>query len=107
MYLQGERRTTHLQCLTYASLDYKGVHSIRGWEVLKTLRANGIFAKLEKCEFGIDTVEFLGYIVSPNGISIDSRRFTTITEGPTPRTVKQVQSFLGFTVVLSGTTVPS
>ena len=65
-------------------------------EVLEALQETGLFAKLEKCEFSVDTVEFLGFIVNPTGITMDPNRVTTVTEWPTPASVKDIQSFLGF-----------
>ena len=45
-------------------------------EVLEALRTHRLFAKLEDCEFSIDTVEFLGYIISPKytSQSVSSQR---------------------------------
>lgn len=49
----------------------------------------------EKCEFFKKEVSFLGFIVSVNGIRMDPEKIQSITEWPTPRTVKDVQAFLG------------
>jgi hypothetical protein len=38
----------------------------------------------------------LGYIVSPEGISIDQKRVKTISEWPKPRTVRDIRVFIGF-----------
>ena len=65
-------------------------------EVLRRLRANSLFAKLEKCEFGVDTTNFLGFIISPDGLKMDDAKVQVIRDWPTPRKVKDVQSFLGF-----------
>src|SRR6201996_6108097 len=65
-------------------------------EVLRRLRAAGLFASLKKCVFDVDTVEFLGYIISPEGLSMDPSKVKAIQDWPTPRKVKDVQSFLGF-----------
>jgi len=40
-------------------------------EVLIALRKYSLFTKLEKCEFSINTIELLGFIISPKGIIID------------------------------------
>ena len=55
-------------------------------EVLHHLQLHGLFAKPEKCEFHSDSVEYLGYRLSPEGFS----------DWPEPRKVKDIQSFLGF-----------
>lgn len=65
-------------------------------EVLRRLRANDLYCKPEKCEFHATTIEYLGFIVSPNGIFMDARKVETITTWPEPKRVKEVQSFLGF-----------
>ena len=65
-------------------------------EVLRRLRANGLFAKPEKCDFYCERIEFLGYILSPEGLTMDQAKVQTILDWPEPRRVKDVQSFLGF-----------
>ena len=39
---------------------------------------------------------FVGFLVSKSGIGMDPAKVATILEWPTPTTVKEVQSFLGF-----------
>jgi len=65
-------------------------------EVLRHLRLHGLFAKLEKCEFHSDSVEYLGYCLSPEGLTMSLDKIQTISNWPEPRKVKDVQSFLGF-----------
>src|SRR6204780_654758 len=65
-------------------------------EVLCRLRQHGLFAKPEKCEFYKEKVEFLGYILSPEGLTMDPAKIQTIMDWPEPRRVKDIQSFLGF-----------
>jgi len=65
-------------------------------EVLRRLRLHKLFAKPEKCEFHSDSVEYLGYRLSPNGLTMSPDKITTICDWPEPRKVKDIQSFLGF-----------
>lgn len=65
-------------------------------EVLRRLRAHKLFASVKKSEWHKDTVEYLGYILSPEGLRMAEDKVKTIREWPTPRKVKDVQSFLGF-----------
>src|SRR5882724_1376465 len=65
-------------------------------EVLRRLRHNGLFAGINKCTFHADSVEYLGYILSPTGLSMDPAKVQTIQDWPEPRKVKDIQSFLGF-----------
>ena len=65
-------------------------------QVLARLRSKNLFVKLEKCQFHTDTTEFLGFIISPKGISMDPKKVEAITSWPTPTCQKDVMSFLGF-----------
>jgi len=65
-------------------------------EVLHRLRLHGLFAKPEKCEFHSDSVEYLGYHLSPEGLTMSPDKIQTISDWPEPRKVKDIQSFLGF-----------
>jgi len=65
-------------------------------EVLCRLWLHGLFAKPEKCEFHSDSVEYLGYCLSPEGLTMAPDKIQTISNWPEPRKVKDIQSFLGF-----------
>ena len=66
-------------------------------EVLQRLRANDLHAKPEKCSFHVDSVEYLGVIISPDGVAMDPTKVQAILDWPTLRSIKELQSFLGFT----------
>ncbi|WVZ97508.1 hypothetical protein U9M48_043035 [Paspalum notatum var. saurae] len=63
--------------------------------VFDALRAAHLFANMEKCIFCTQRDSFLGYVVTPQGIEVDSSKIATIQEWPTPTTVTQIRSFLG------------
>jgi hypothetical protein len=65
-------------------------------EVLRRLAANQLFCKLSKCSFHTETVDYLGLVISPRGISMEEKKVQAVKEWPTPQSVKQIQSFLGF-----------
>ena len=65
-------------------------------EVLTRLRTFGLYANPKKCKFWKKEVEYLGFIVRTDCVAMDPRRITAIEDWPTPRTLKDVQSFLGF-----------
>ena len=46
--------------------------------VLKRLREHGLYANLEKCSFDCNQVEFLGYVISSEGISMDPTKVQTV-----------------------------
>jgi hypothetical protein len=52
--------------------------------------------KVLKCEFYTDRMKYLGYIISPMGMSIDIEKVRAMAEWREPTNMKGVQSFLGF-----------
>ena len=65
-------------------------------EVLHRLHKHGLYAKPEKCEFHMDTTEYLGYCLSPTGLTMAQNKVNIIGDWPEPQKVKDIQSFLGF-----------
>ena len=65
-------------------------------EVLKHLCKTGLYAKAEKCEFHSESVEYLGYILSPSGLTMSDDKIKIIQDWPEPKKVKDIQSFLDF-----------
>ena len=63
--------------------------------MLQKLREHRYYAKFSKCEFWLDKVNFLGHVISAEGISVDPERVRTIQEWAPPKNVKQLRSFLG------------
>jgi len=64
--------------------------------VLKKLQENDLFANLDKCTFEATEVDYLGMIITENQIKMDPAKLEGIKDWPSPTTVKQVRSFLGF-----------
>ena len=54
-----------------------------------------MYAKRSKCAFGCLEVEFLGHIISGNGVSTNPRKTATMEAWPTPTFVKALKGFLG------------
>ncbi|KAK1681425.1 hypothetical protein QYE76_042273 [Lolium multiflorum] len=69
------------------------VHHVR--EVLCILRHEKLYANLPKCTFAQNKLVFLGFVVSANGIEVDSSKVEAIHNWPTPTNVGQVRSFHG------------
>ena len=65
-------------------------------EILKQLHRLGLYTKAEKCEFHSDSMEYLGYILSPSGLTMSDAKVKTIQEQLEPKKIKNIQSFLGF-----------
>ena len=64
--------------------------------VLGALETNSLYAKLEKCEFGKDEVEFLGHIVGKGGrIRTDPSKTRAIADMARPKSLYEVRKFYG------------
>jgi hypothetical protein len=50
---------------------------------------------LEKISFGMDRVQYLGYIVDQHGVHVDLAKIQVIRDWPAPTTLTELQSFLG------------
>src|ERR1700709_430692 len=59
-------------------------------EVLERLQQHQLFVNLEKCEFDTEKVEFLGFVISLEGVAMESSRVTAIQDWPTPRNAREV-----------------
>jgi hypothetical protein len=64
---------------------------------LETLRQNSLFAKLSKCKFACLEVEYLGHIVSAQGVCADPSKIKVMVDWPFPKTLKALRGFLGLT----------
>ena len=61
---------------------------------MKLIREHQLYAKLSKCDFYRDRIQYLGHIISEEGISVDPEKIETIMNWPTPRNVTDVISFM-------------
>ncbi|KAL0164214.1 hypothetical protein M9458_039967, partial [Cirrhinus mrigala] len=64
--------------------------------VLQRLIQHKLFAKEEKCQFHQESIAFLGYVISPEGVAMDESKVNAVRNWPRPRTLKELQRFLGF-----------
>ncbi|CAI7842873.1 unnamed protein product [Closterium sp. NIES-53] len=64
--------------------------------VFKILSENRLSTKASKCEFLQDGLEFLGHIISAEGVEIDPKKIATIQAWHALTNLTELQSFLGF-----------
>jgi transposase InsO family protein len=72
------------------------VFSLSLYEINQALSKAGLHLKPEKCEFHVQTVKYLGVILTPTGIQMDPAKVEAVKEWPLPQHLKDVQAFLGF-----------
>jgi hypothetical protein len=66
-------------------------------QVLSLLEKNQFYAKLSKCSFGKEEVEYLGHVISREGVKVDPDKIKAITEWPKPKNISKLRGFLGLT----------
>ena len=64
-------------------------------QVRTTLRKENLYANQKKCNFLTHRITFLGFIVTPDGVSADPEKIKSIVEWPIPKTVHDIHSFHG------------
>ncbi|KAM4066787.1 reverse transcriptase (RNA-dependent DNA polymerase) [Hirsutella rhossiliensis] len=65
-------------------------------KVLRALQNAKLLVEPEKSKFHTQEVDFLGHTISPGEIRMQQDKINSVKEWPTPKNVKDVQSFLGF-----------
>jgi hypothetical protein len=65
--------------------------------VLQKLEEHHLFLKPEKCTFEQNSIEFLGVVVNNGSVQMDDYKIAKVKTWQTPKTVTEVQKFLGFT----------
>ena len=66
-------------------------------EVLLVLANNKLVANEKKCQFAQTKVDYLGHIISKEGVAVDPSKVASVTQWPVPKNVKGVRGFLGLT----------
>ncbi|GJX86993.1 putative CCCH-type zinc finger family protein [Tanacetum coccineum] len=67
-------------------------HLRQNFEVLSNQK---LYVNLKKCEFMTHCLVFLDYVISNEGIHVDTNKIDAITSWPTPATIHKVRSFHG------------
>ena len=79
--------------LIYSKTKEDHLHHLR--LVCQTLRENSLYANPKKCEFMTTRVIFLGFVVTPKGVSADLEKVRAIVEWHVPASIHDVRSFHG------------
>jgi hypothetical protein len=62
--------------------------------VLQILREHQFYAKFSKCKFWLDSVEFLGHVISKEGIVVNPSKVQSVLEWNSPKNAKEIRGFL-------------
>lgn len=71
-------------------------HEAHVRKVLQRLKDAGLQADIVKSEFHVMKTKYLGFIISTDGVAVDPAKIAVIKNWKAPKTVKGIQSFLGF-----------
>ncbi|XP_070057403.1 uncharacterized protein [Nicotiana tomentosiformis] len=63
--------------------------------VLQTFHQHKLYAKFSKCEFWLESVTFLGHVVSSEGIKVDPQKIAAVKNWQRPTTPTEIRNFLG------------
>jgi len=80
--------------LIYTQTEEEHVELVR-W-VLKKLSEHGLCVNIDKCIFNVPEVEFVGFQIGTQGVQMSQKQVEDILNWPAPRSVKEVQKFIGF-----------
>ena len=79
--------------IVYSKTVSEHFHPLR--EVLTLLRAAGVSLKISKCAFFDEEVEYLGHVVKPGRLEMQSRNTDAIRRARPPTNITELRSFLG------------
>nr|XP_045090196.1 uncharacterized protein LOC120962006 [Aegilops tauschii subsp. strangulata] len=65
--------------------------------VLTTLRQHQLYAKFSKCTFAQSSINYLGHVISAEGVATESDKTEAIQNWPQPSSQTELRAFLGLT----------
>ena len=104
MYLMNNILSKYLDKFVVIFIDHILVYSKRKEEhdehlqiILQVLREHKLYAKFSKCEFYKDNMQYLGHVISKEGISADPNKIKEIIDCHVLNDVTDIRSFMGIT----------
>ena len=64
-------------------------------DVFIRFRKKNLFLKAKKCKFGVSRLEYVGRVISKEGLSMSAEKIKSVLEFPCPKTVTVMRGFLG------------
>ncbi|GKA13255.1 putative nucleotidyltransferase, ribonuclease H [Tanacetum coccineum] len=73
----------------------KGEHSEHLKIILDLLRKEKLYAKFSKCDFWLESVQFLGHVINREGVHVDPAKIEAVKNWPVPKSPTEVRQFMG------------
>ena len=64
---------------------------------MEVLAENQLYANKQKCQFGQQEVEYLGHVISCEGVVVDQSKVKAMLECLRSGSIKEIRGFLGLT----------
>ena len=64
-------------------------------QILERFRKHNLYLKASQCFFGYSEIEFVGKVVSEEGLKASQKKIQSVLDFPLPTVRKQLKSFLG------------
>ena len=68
-------------------------HVFHVGQVLQILQDHQLYAKMSKCRFGVDEIDYLGHFISDQGVRTDPSKLEAMSKWPIPTTIKSLRGF--------------
>ncbi|GKC55290.1 ty3-gypsy retrotransposon protein, partial [Tanacetum coccineum] len=72
-------------------------HEVHLRTVLQILREQKLYANRKKCSFAQEQIEYLGHVVTRDGVAADPSKVKAMLEWPVPKSIRELRGFLGLT----------
>ena len=80
-------------CIVYAASNEEFLERLE--EVFQRFRARGLLLKAKKCKFGMAQIEYIGRVISKDGLSMSDVKIQKVLDFARPRTNHQLRALLG------------
>ena len=70
-------------------------HDERLNEVMKKLEESGLTLNFDKCQIGVNSMEYLGNVLTDKGLQVSDDKVEAIVQAPRPKDQSELRSFLG------------
>ena len=64
-------------------------------DILKRLQEKELTLNIDKCNFNMDKIEFMGHMLSAHGIGVSQSKVDAVVQARRPESTSEVRSFLG------------